>query len=99
MLKSTIALFIFLTPLPNECKCLCGLKETFYGRIFNGYPALHWSIPWQILIQVITISAGIQNERQYGGVLISEKHVVTCAKCMENFFARYYWEMMKNTGI
>ena len=93
MLKSTIALFIFLTPLPNECKCLCGLKETFYGRIFNGYPALHWSIPWQILIQVITISAGIQNERQYGGVLISEKHVVTCAKCMEIFFAssaRYF---------
>ena len=90
MLKLALVLF-FITP--NECKCLCGLKENFYGRIFKGYPAHQWSIPWQILIQVMTISAGIENKRQYGGVLISEKHVVTCAKCMENFFApraRYF---------
>ena len=91
MLRLIPILFALITS--NECKCLCGLKENFYGRIFNGFPAQQWSIPWQILIQVITISVGIENERQYGGVLISEKHVVTCAKCMENFFApsaRYF---------
>ena len=67
--------------------CNCGrYYEQPAARIYKGIEAIAGRFPWQMLIEVWHISNGVAVHRTYGGVLISTRHVVTCASCLDVFF-------------
>ena len=87
---------IFL--LPNELisvtsgqECQCGRNRINERkkRIHDGENAQMGQFPWQIHLQIQyfrNIENGPFFDKYYAGVLISKKHILTCAKCMEDFF-------------
>ena len=69
-------------------QCQCGRIGvlTRLKRVFGGQNAPQGRFPWQIYLQVKIIDMNDDYDKFYGGALISKKHIVTCAKCMDIFF-------------
>ena len=92
LLKSAVILLFFATNFTviffvfaddNYCNCgrFDGRNSKSNSRIYNGHDAPLGRFPWQILVKVTnTISKSFMN---YGGVIISKKHIVTCAHCLK----------------
>ena len=89
LLKSAVILLFFSTVIffvfadDNYCNCgrFDGRNSKSNSRIYNGHDAPLGRFPWQILVKVTnTISKSFVN---YGGVIISKKHIVTCAHCLK----------------
>ena len=84
-LLSLIALF---SQCPGKCigkKCDCGTFQTSSknSRIWNGNNATKLRYPWYIHIKEYKESdPGTASAS--GGTLISKKHVLTCAHCVEH---------------
>ena len=77
--------FVLLIFAENDCEC--GKHEHISNsRIYKGTTADPRRFPWQILI-ILTENS---NAYYYGGVLISKKHIVTCAHCMEVLMNQEY---------
>ena len=72
--------FIDLQNAENHCDCGKFEYKT-NSRIYLGTKADPKRFPWQILIM---LNKDINTFRVYGGVLISQRHIVTCAHFMEN---------------
>ena len=69
--------------------CNCGrYYEQPAARIYKGTETNPGRFPWQMLLEVWHITNGVGDYRMYGGVLISTRHVVTCATCLDAFFIR-----------
>ena len=70
-------------------KCQCGQIRVNprVKRVHRGINVPEGSVPWQMYLRILSFraSGGIE-KRDYGGVLISKKHIVTCAGCMKDFF-------------
>ena len=66
----------------GESKCDCGLPlpvtKNSNTRIFNGKDAMQKQFPWQVLIE-IGIRFVEKTRIRGGAVLVSMKHVFTCA--------------------
>ena len=78
-----IAIFILLLSFspPYHCKkCICGQfeKSKSNARIFNGKKAPDFKYPYYIYIEFTTESEKIK-DNEWGGALISKKHVLTSA--------------------
>ena len=77
-----------LITMTSAQKCQCGKVQVNprVKRIHQGRGVPEGSIPWQIYLRIVNIKASGGFERNtYGGVLISKKHIVTCAGCMKAF--------------
>ena len=77
-----LALLNFIYAKPNHKKCNCGRQYNYPARIFSGAQANANSKPWVVLIRAsmtteIEGDLGMVNE--YGGVLLSTRHVLTAA--------------------
>ena len=88
MILEIILVFTTITKMLCE-ECQCGKIEinVRQKRIHLGNVAQEGRFPWQIYLQITNYKnfGGVYNEN-YGGVLISKKHVLTCAKCVDIFF-------------
>ena len=76
--------------LGKECQCGKNRINERVKRIHNGENAQMGQYPWQIHLQIQYFQNVYENniffDKYYGGVLISKKHILTCASCMEDFF-------------
>ena len=80
-------ILMWLISATNGQVCNCGrYYEQPAARIYKGIETIAGRFPWQMLLEVWHISNGIAEHRMYGGVLISTRHVVTCASCLDVFF-------------
>ena len=74
----------------QECQCGKNSINERVKRIHNGENAQMGQFPWQIHVQIQYFRNIFENgpffDKYYSGVLISKKHILTCAKCMEDFF-------------
>merc|ERR1711915_536833 len=57
--------------------CECGEPVVESNRIFGGVQALPGEIPWQVLLSMWC-----------GGTLVSDRHIITAANCVEGLTAR-----------
>ena len=89
MIWFTIILIHNLMKLSSQA-CECGKISAIprFKRVFGGQNAPEGRFPWQMYLQVKIINVAHigDDDRFYGGALISKKHIVTCARCMEDFF-------------
>ena len=88
MILKIILIFTTITKiLCDECQCGKIEINVRQKRIHQGNVAQEGRFPWQIYLQITNYKSigGVYNEF-YGGVLISKKHVLTCAKCVDIFF-------------
>ena len=75
----------------QECQCGKNKINERRKRIYNGQDAQIGEFPWQIHLQISkNVNVGLLTDKYYGGVLISKKHILTCAKCMQAFFEIRY---------
>ena len=72
--------FIDLENAENHCDCGKFEYQT-NSRIYQGIKVDQKRFPWQILIM---LNKDISPFRVYGGVLISQRHIVSCAHFVEN---------------
>ena len=80
-------IFALSIPFTNGQGCTCGpYHQQAAARIWRGKNADQSSFPWQILIEVWYAVEGGVNYKSFGGVLISKRHVVTCAYCLDALF-------------
>ena len=73
----------FLLSVQTSSACECGVTRSQMSRIYRGQSAQRFQFPWQILILIKFRSSSL--EFKYGGVLVSKRHIVTCAHCLEKF--------------
>ena len=89
ILSITVFVINELITITSAQKCQCGKLQVNprLKRIHLGHDVPEGSIPWQIYLRILTFKefGGIEC-KTYGGALISKKHIVTCAKCMKNFY-------------
>ena len=75
----------------QECQCGKNKINARRKRIHNGQDAQIGEFPWQIHLQISkNTNVGLLTDKYYGGVLISKKHILTCAKCMQDFLEIRY---------
>ena len=77
-----VLIFVLLFCTISDCKkpkpkCKCGLptSKTRNDKIFRGQDALPYQYPWQIFMEIKTKKHVFQN----GGVLVSNRHILTSA--------------------
>ena len=77
-----VLIFVLFFCTFSDCKkpkpkCNCGLptSKTRNDRIFRGQDALPYQYPWQIFMEIKVKNRAFQN----GGVLVSNKHILTNA--------------------
>ena len=89
MILITLILILRMIKLSNQ-ECQCGKTNAIprFKRVFGGHAAPQGKFPWQMYLQVkiINVEHLGNDDKFYGGALISKKHIVTCARCMEDFF-------------
>ncbi|KAL1497555.1 hypothetical protein ABEB36_008496 [Hypothenemus hampei] len=65
----------------------CGVRPLLKsGRIVGGRGAVFGEFPWQVLVRESTW-LGLFTKNKCGGVLISDKYVITAAHCQPGFLA------------
>ncbi|XP_050315720.1 serine protease filzig isoform X2 [Anthonomus grandis grandis] len=65
----------------------CGVRPLLRsGRIVGGKGAVFGEFPWQVLVRESTW-LGLFTKNKCGGVLISDKYVITAAHCQPGFLA------------
>ncbi|XP_076167750.1 transmembrane serine protease filzig [Ptiloglossa arizonensis] len=75
------------TPSPSDLRSQCGVRPLVReGKIVGGKAAAFGKWPWQVLIREATW-LGLFTKNKCGGVLITEKYVVTAAHCQPGFLA------------
>ena len=80
-------ILMWLISATNGQVCNCGrYNQQAAARIWRGKNADQSSFPWQILIEVWYAVEGGVDYKSFGGVLISTRHVVTCAYCLDPLF-------------
>ena len=86
-------IILVLTSITNvSCKeCQCGKIEVNIRqkRIHKGNVAPQGRFPWQMYMQINYFEdSGVLGEKIFSGVLLSQKHVLTSAKCLDIFFQK-----------
>ena len=82
--------FTSITNISSE-ECQCGKIEVNIRqkRIHKGNVAPQGRFPWQMYLQIHYFEdSGVLGEKIFSGVLLSSKHVLTSAKCLEIFFQK-----------
>ncbi|XP_076285340.1 transmembrane serine protease filzig isoform X2 [Lasioglossum baleicum] len=75
------------TTAGNDLRSQCGIRPLAReGKIVGGKSAYFGKWPWQVLIREATW-LGLFTKNKCGGVLITEKYVVTAAHCQPGFLA------------
>ena len=87
-MKSLILLLLASIKTSTCRDCNCGKIQDpgQYYRIHRGVETNRLKHPWQILIEILIFDQSDIQRKSYGGVLISKKHIVTCAKCFQDFY-------------
>ncbi|XP_025829098.1 serine proteinase stubble [Agrilus planipennis] len=71
----------------NDYRHVCGIRPLVKsGRIVGGKQAAFGAFPWQVLVRESTW-LGLFTKNKCGGVLISNKFVITAAHCQPGFLA------------
>ena len=84
----------------RDCNCGKIQDPGQYYRIHRGFETDRWKHPWQILIQLLIYDQSDIQTKDYGGVLISKKHIVTCAKCLQDFYEeKLSWTLVMHCGF
>ena len=82
--------FTSITNISSE-ECQCGKIEVNIRqkRINMGNVVPPGRFPWQMYLQIHYFKdSGALGEKIFSGVLISSKHVLTSAKCLDIFFQK-----------
>ena len=69
--------------------CNCGQVDiqVRHKRINPGRDAVQGRFPWHVMIEVQKIGdLEFGTDRIFSGTLISIRHVITCGKCLDDFF-------------
>nr|XP_031836002.1 serine protease filzig [Nomia melanderi] len=75
------------TPSSTDLRAQCGIRPLAReGKIVGGKSAYFGKWPWQVLIREATW-LGLFTKNKCGGVLITDKYVVTAAHCQPGFLA------------
>ena len=77
----TFLLSVLITKFVDCKKCECGINQgSNNGRIFNGQDAEENRHPWNIFIEITLLDENVKvlKDSDFGGVLISKRHVLTC---------------------
>ncbi|GLH00885.1 Serine protease lint [Gryllus bimaculatus] len=87
-ITTTTAVTTTTTPKPVDYKNECGVRPLMqkYGRIVGGKGATFGAWPWQVLVRESTW-LGLFTKNKCGGVLLSNRYVVTAAHCQPGFLA------------
>ena len=64
----------------------CGVRPIREARIVGGRETQFGDWPWQVLVKESTL-LGLFTKNKCGGVLISDRHVLTAAHCQPGFLA------------
>nr|XP_012142992.1 PREDICTED: mucin-17 [Megachile rotundata] len=71
----------------NDFRSQCGIRPLIKsGRIVGGKAAVFGEWPWQVLVREATW-LGLFTKNKCGGVLITDKYVITAAHCQPGFLA------------
>ncbi|XP_076302918.1 uncharacterized protein LOC143221331 [Lasioglossum baleicum] len=71
----------------NDFRSQCGIRPLIKsGRIVGGKAASFGEWPWQVLVREATW-LGLFTKNKCGGVLITDKYVITAAHCQPGFLA------------
>ncbi|XP_034178491.2 transmembrane serine protease filzig [Osmia lignaria lignaria] len=71
----------------NDFRSQCGIRPLIKsGRIVGGKAATFGEWPWQVLVREATW-LGLFTKNKCGGVLITDKYVITAAHCQPGFLA------------
>ncbi|XP_022921220.1 serine protease filzig [Onthophagus taurus] len=74
-------------PLDQDYRSVCGLRPLVRSsRIVGGKEASYGEFPWQVLVRESTW-LGLFTKNKCGGVLISNRYVMTAAHCQPGFLA------------
>ena len=79
----------------NENFTDCGVRPIREGRIVGGRETQFGDWPWQVLVKESTL-LGLFTKNKCGGVLISNRHVLTAAHCQPGFLASLQVELGKH---
>ncbi|KOC66520.1 Serine proteinase stubble [Habropoda laboriosa] len=72
---------------PSDFRSQCGIRPLMKsGRIVGGKAATFGEWPWQVLVREATW-LGLFTKNKCGGVLITDKYVITAAHCQPGFLA------------
>ncbi|XP_076679329.1 transmembrane serine protease filzig isoform X2 [Andrena cerasifolii] len=75
------------TPFSSHLRSRCGMRPLVRaGKIVGGKGANFGAWPWQVLIREATW-LGLFTKNKCGGVLITDKYVITAAHCQPGFLA------------
>ena len=79
-------LCLILSPLPSRAAklgCECGVRaeKALDVRVYGGEEAVPNEFPWVVLVLVRNVSSS--DFITCGGTLISDRHVLTAAHCIE----------------
>ncbi|KAF2904864.1 hypothetical protein ILUMI_01311, partial [Ignelater luminosus] len=73
--------------LNNDYRQVCGIRPLLKtGRVVGGKAAAFGEFPWQVLVRESTW-LGLFTKNKCGGVLISNRYVMTAAHCQPGFLA------------
>ena len=82
LLILSFLLMVTITQLVDSKKCECGIHQgSNNAKIFNGQDAEEKRHPWNVLIEITPLDENDQVVKsemgEFGGVLISKRHVLT----------------------
>ncbi|XP_054003076.1 serine protease filzig [Hylaeus anthracinus] len=85
--STTVETITGSTPSSTDLRSQCGIRPLIReGKIVGGKAAAFGKWPWQVLIREATW-LGLFTKNKCGGVLITDKYVVTAAHCQPGFLA------------
>ena len=79
-----LLLLIAISECQDECDCGTFRSSLINSRIWNGNNATKLRYPWYIHIKEYEESDPAGTASASGGTLISKKHVLTCAHCVQH---------------